>query len=176
MKRSKLTEGDASVLRCRAEALARPLTLDRDQVVLSFVVVRLGAERIGLPIESLWGAFYNVKLTPVPQAPRWLAGLAQVRGELISVAQLGHWFDAPYVAESGALAVLEGPRGLLGVLVDEVLGFVDFRQDQLSHELAATLGSTGRPIAAVSSDLVSILDAKRFLEDPRLIVDDRAEV
>ena len=175
MKRSKFAESDAATLRRRAVALARPLTPERDQGVLSVVVVRLGSDRVGLAMESLWGAFQSVKVTPLPQAPRWLAGLAQVRGELISVVQLGHWLDAPYIAESDAVAVLEGPRGLLGVLVNEVLGFVDFRQDQLSHELSARLGSAGRPIAAVSIDLVSILDTRRFLEDPRLIVDDRGE-
>ncbi len=175
-ERSRPREEDAALLIERAALLARPPVVDKVESVLDVVVVQVGSESIGLPSESVWGMFDDVRLTQVPGAPRWMAGLAQVRGELISVAHLSHWLGSSRSMESGVVAVLSDARGLLGMLVDAVLGFRDIQSEELSQELSAKATRPDGPFAAVTKDLVTIVDVRRLFSDPQLIVDNKGTV
>jgi purine-binding chemotaxis protein CheW len=172
-ERSRPIADDARLFSERAAVLARPLAAGKAESVRDIVVVRVGTEHIGLPSELVWGVFDDVRFVQVPGAPRWIAGLALVRGELVSVVHFSHWLGAPRASESRTIVVLSDERGLLGVVVDEVLGFRDIQSDELSQELSAKTSGETLPFGAVTKDLVSIVDVARFFGDPRLIVDHR---
>lgn len=171
LQRSRLNEGYASLFHERADRLAQPLDDTAKRSDREVVIVRVGRERVGIPTEALWGLFDNVKLTAVPETPDWVAGLAQVRGEIVCVMRFAHWLGARSTTTSQVVAVLNDARGLLGLLVDEVLGFLDVGDDRVSEELTAEAKLRHRPFSAVTKDHLFILDLQLFLSDPRLIVE-----
>jgi twitching motility protein PilI len=63
-------------------------------------------------------------LTPVPGTQPWLLGIANVRGNLVPVVDLGGFlFDSPTsVNERCRLLVVRQQGSLVGLLVDEVVG------------------------------------------------------
>ncbi len=141
-----------------------------EEVPTTVVLVRLGTERLGLPAQGMQGVYEDVKVTPVRGAPPWIAGVAQVRGELMSVVHLSRWLGQAATVDHPVVAVLAGKRGPLGILVDEVLGSHDVRRDDVSDLLTRQAHREKRPISAVTNDLVAVLDLERFLADPELVV------
>lgn len=171
MERSRASADAAPILARRARELARVEEVDSEgEVPTTVVLVRLGKERLGLPAQGMQGVYEDVKITPVRGAPPWIAGVAQVRGELMSVVHLSRWLGQAATAESPAVAVLAGKRGSLGILVDEVLGSHDVRRADVSELLTRQAHREKRPISVVTNDLVAVLDLERFLADPELVV------
>jgi purine-binding chemotaxis protein CheW len=147
------------ILRRRAERLAETKgegVLRRVDVQVA--LVGIGAQRVGIPAESLRELVPLPDITPLPGLPPWLLGIAQVRGELLGVVDLASIFGAAGEQPS-VLVVVEGAGGPLGLAVQSVLGFRDVYEDELSDEMGM---DPGRPIRAMTRDLVLLLDVERL--------------
>lgn len=97
------------------------------------VVFRLGDERLTVPIDAVEEILPFPQSTPVPGAKEWLLGLANVRGNLVTIVDLG-WFligtRTPVTARTRLILTrLQGRH--LGLVVDEVFGQRHFHTDDL---------------------------------------------
>ncbi|QGM47810.1 chemotaxis protein CheW [Methylocystis heyeri] len=54
----------------------------------TYFTVRVGAQIVGLPVDEVRTVFHPEKLTPVPLAPPEIAGLANLRGRIVTVLHL----------------------------------------------------------------------------------------
>ena len=175
MERSRPHADAEATLAERARQLARAEAAVVDQeVFLTVVVVKLGKECLGLPAHSTRGVYEDVAITPVLGLPPWIAGVAQVRGELMSVVHPSHWLGQPTTTERPLVAVLVGEQGLIGMLVDDVVGARDLLRSDISDLLTRQAHREQRPIDIVTNDLVAVLDVQRFFEDPDLVVGQKA--
>lgn len=164
-------ESHEQVLRKRALAVARvPEQLRPREVYAEFALVRLGREIIGLPAEHLLEIVSAPPITRLPGSPAWLPGIVQVRGELMSVVDLISLYGLQGRLEPAYLAMIGDQRGCVGLLADDILGYQAVLRNELASHLA-DLGSSDLPIMGVTRDLVLLLDARRLLEDGRLIVE-----
>lgn len=163
---------DEAVLERRARQLAAVPEKQADRRIAARVaVVAVGEERFGIPVDGLRGILRAPPIAQLPGMPEWLPGIVQVRGELMSVLDLGRWFQVTgRGAEPTFLAVVEGSRGALGLLVESVEGFREVGEDEIAQKLTAAPRAVGRPIRATTRDLVTLLDIERLLESPQIIV------
>lgn len=88
------------------------------------VVFRLGQHRLTVGITEVDEILPMPQATPVPGAREWLLGMANVRGNLVTVVDLG-WFlygsRTPITARTRVILTrLQGRY--LGLIVDEVFG------------------------------------------------------
>jgi twitching motility protein PilI len=88
------------------------------------VVFRLGAHRLTVGITEVEEILPMPQITPVPGSKEWLLGMANVRGNLVTVVDLG-WFltgtRTPITARTRLILTrLQGRH--LGLIVDEVFG------------------------------------------------------
>ena len=84
------------MLELRARALARqPESTAGDRAVLEVVVFRLGGETYALEITHVREVHPLRGLTPLPGVPPFVAGLVNVRGEILSVVDLRDFFGLP---------------------------------------------------------------------------------
>ncbi|GAB4168704.1 MAG: chemotaxis protein CheW [Wenzhouxiangellaceae bacterium] len=95
------------------------------------VVFRLGPHRLTVGIDEVDEILPYPVSTPVPGAADWLIGLANVRGNLVTVVDLG-WFlygsRTPVTARTRLILTrLQGRH--LGLIVDEVYGQRHFSRD-----------------------------------------------
>lgn len=76
-------------------------------------------------------------LTPVPGAKPWLCGVANLRGDLVPITDLGLFlgFDSPRRLDQSWVIVLEDSELPAGFCVDEVGEFRHFAPDEQHHAL-----------------------------------------
>lgn len=89
---------------------------------------RLGAYWFVAPRDDVREVVGPPPTTRVPNAQPWLAGLANVRGELLAVVDLGTFFGLPPPADPRGrrLLVLNSRSRAAGLLVDEIAGYRQF--------------------------------------------------
>ncbi|MDI1446059.1 chemotaxis protein CheW [Polyangium sp. 6x1] len=155
-------ESDAAreeIFRRRAERLAQAASDDGPRRLAARVaLVGAGAQRLGIPVEVLREIVPIPEITALPGLPRWLLGITHVRGEIVGVVDLASILGAGG-ERAGAMAVVEGAGGPLGLAVESVLGFRDIHEDELSAQMKA---DSHRPIQAMTKDLVAIIDVERL--------------
>lgn len=115
----------------------------------SGVTFRLGEARLACNIERIQEILTPPAATPVPGAKPWILGLANVRGSLMTLVDLG-WFlsgtPSNLTAHSRLLST-SMQKAPLGLLIDEVFGQRHFIEGEASDsELAgnSTLGGLVR--------------------------------
>ena len=160
-----------AVLEQRARELAKRIeATGPDDVWGTFVVLRVADDSFGIAAETLREIVPLPRVAPLPRTPAWLPGVIQLRGEAISVVDLARWFQVPGATSPRFVAVIAGTTGPLGLMVDEVLDVREVRREELAESFSSSQQSQGRPVAAVTRDLVSLLDHDRLTTHGDLIV------
>ncbi len=158
------------VLRSRAARLAAGKMggADARQIALEVALVAVGAERFGLPVAGLREILPLPKVARLPGMPPWMLGIAQVRGELVSVVDLGEWLGIEAGGKPTHLVLAEGEAGPIGLTADQVLGFRYVYSDELADADAAQRAK--RPVTAITRDLVTVIDLDRLVRSDGLMV------
>lgn len=159
------------VLEERARALAARRVDERREPLVTVVAVRAGGQLFGLPLSALAEVVPMRPIAHLAALPPWLPGLVQVRGELVSVLDLAHWFQVPGTPAPRSLALVSHRRRLLALLVDEVLGARVIYADEVAAELLRDHDARGRPVRTVTRDLLLVLEPERLFAHPDVVVD-----
>jgi purine-binding chemotaxis protein CheW len=98
---------------------------------MSTLAVRAGGAEFGLPAGRVREVLRPPPLTRVPFPPAGVRGVAQVRGTVLAVVDLGARLGMAPVAGAGRLVVVWGRgREAVGLLVESVVGLVDEAGDE----------------------------------------------
>jgi purine-binding chemotaxis protein CheW len=158
----------ARTLRARAHRLAAPPPADQRPDEIEVLLCRVGAEQYAVPLDALRGLQRAQGLTPVPCTPPFVAGLLNVRGELVTVLDLKVALDlgtASVALATSQVLLVEAPHGRVGLLVDDVLGVQQVSRDGLAASLS------GHDFAAgVAAGRTVLLAVDRLLGDARFEV------
>lgn len=137
------------------------------------VIFELGQTRCALPIDRVVEIGEVPKITPVPNVPSWLAGVANLRGDVLAVIDLCALVGLPPFDRErrrGRLLVVRssaGPKGEVaaGLWVDAVHGVSQLARtglappggpvdDALAALLEGVLVHEGRLLAAIDLDIL----------------------
>lgn len=97
---------------------------------------RVGDARLVAPLGVVREILTSPVLTRVPGAKSWMKGVANVRGNLLPVTDLGAFLSeqpTPMRRTTRVLVVSNGSIGA-GLLVDEVLGLKHFFEEEFSSD------------------------------------------
>lgn len=89
-----------------------------------YVLVHIEAERLAIPIEGLAEIGPMPAVTPLPNLPRWIQGIINQRGEIISVIDLRLLLQESGSEEADGkkkLAVLRNGTMKVGIGIDQVV-------------------------------------------------------
>ena len=105
----------------------------------SGVTFNVGGSRLACNIDRITEILPCPQATPVPGAKAWIIGLANVRGDLLTVIDLGRYLSGVRTPVTGTSRLLASSlnKAPIGLLIDEVYGqrhFLD--SDALPAELA----------------------------------------
>jgi purine-binding chemotaxis protein CheW len=156
-----------------AKLAAAAVTREVGAVVARIAVVQVSDQRFGLPVQWLREVLPAPPIAPLPGLPAWIAGLASIRGEIVSVVRLGALLDIEGSTETRNtrfLAVVEGREGPLALLVDAVVEFRDVAAQDIVSREEHIAGERGRPVRALTRDLVTLLDVEALLASDRIVV------
>ncbi|NTV10964.1 MAG: purine-binding chemotaxis protein CheW [Zoogloea sp.] len=165
-------------LRARAAALARPRVLETEGESLEVIEFLLASERYGIETVFVREVFPLAELTRLPGTPPFVLGIVNVRGEIVSVVDIRIFFDLPAagLSDLNRLIVLERRGMVFGVLADQVLGVTRLPAQGLQGGLPTLTGIRQDYLKGIAQDRLAILDGAKLLGDPRMVVDQSAEV
>lgn len=162
------------VLRDRAQVLARPIGVGPgtdDQV--EFLEFAVADERYGIETVHIREVATVNALTPVPGTPAFVGGVATVRGQILSVLDIGRLFDLPDFggAPPGKLVVLEGPDNMpVGILAAAIIGVRTVSPSEIETALPTLAGGRAAYLRGVDRTGVAILDGAALLAARDIIV------
>ncbi|MBI4495180.1 MAG: chemotaxis protein CheW [Chloroflexi bacterium] len=165
------TEDDTWVqrtLRERARQYARLAQQVEDGEKTEALLFRLGDETCAVELRLLRKVQLAKGLTPVPCTPAYVAGILNVRGEVVTVLDLANTLglgSARRSADSARVLLVELPGVRVGLLVDEVLGHRLIALDKLDRAFS------GRDFArGIAEAKIVLLDLEHLLAGGRLDV------
>ena len=142
------------------------------QEQLELVEFLLAYERYALELPYVREVYPLKELTLLPDTPAFLAGIINVRGQIVSIVDLKKFFDLP---EKGltdlnkVIIVNDGPMEF-GLLVDAVTGVRRIPLLEMQPPLPTLTGIHQEYLRGVTSQHLVILDAAKILADSRIIV------
>ena len=133
---------------------------------VSFIV---GEEQFGIPIEDVIEIGRVETITRVPSAPKFIRGVANLRGEIIPVIDLRTRFamEAQAATTQSRMLYIRSGSVKLGLVVDRVLAILELPQAQppppaiCSKRVSEYLAG----IAQYGDQVVLLLGAERFLTE-----------
>lgn len=167
------------ILRARARALAQePAPTVDVGAVIEVLEFMLAQEAYAL--ETCWiREVYPLKeLTPLPCTPGFVMGIANVRGRILSVIDIKKFFDLP---EKGltdlnkAIILQDGPMEF-GVLADQIIGARWLPLADIQAAPPTFTGVRSDYLRGVTGDRLIVLDAKKMLRDPSIVVDEEVSL
>ena len=113
-------------------------------------------------------------ITRVPGARPWIMGLANVRGQLLPVIDLKHYFGSGgTVAGRNTRVIVVNHREIpAGLIVDEVLGFRRFAEKEFNAEAPPTLVRCEHYLAGSfrrGSEAWPVLSLRMLVESPAFL-------
>jgi chemotaxis signal transduction protein len=158
-----------AVFEARARRLAQT-RLDQDTVGVEteMLVLRVGSDTILLPAASVLSISRLTKVTTVPGAPDVLRGLAQVRGALVPVFDIGPLIIGCFCEtdEASRLVTLGGNgHPDLTILVESVVDTTT-----IPEALIPPPADAPSPIAGLTQSGELVLDARALLASTHLTV------
>ena len=167
------------ILRERARQLARVVAPERGaEEHLEVVTFQLAHERYA--IESRWvrEVCRIHELTPVPGVPRFLLGVINFRGEILSVLDVKRFFDLPdkgLTDRTLAVIVRAGDMDT-GVLADLVFGLQELAADAFAPNLPTATGIRQEYVRGVTADRLILLDMPAILAGTRRQLEEASHV
>jgi purine-binding chemotaxis protein CheW len=162
-----------AVLRARAQALARPVgTAPAADDQIEFLEFAVANERYGIETAHIREVTTVTGLTRIPGVPAFIGGIATVRGQILSVLDIGRLFDLPDIggAAPGKLVVLEGGDMPVGILAAAIIGVRAVQPSEIETALPTLGGARAAYLRGVDRTGVAILDGAALLAAQDIIV------
>lgn len=167
------TEASREMLEDRARRYAtapeRTLLASEQIELLTF---ELDGERYAIESRFVREVLRTPDISPVPGAPPLLAGVTNLRGEILAVMDLGKDLGCPESETRTQWVIvlgLDAPE--LGIASDAVLEVTTLRTDRVLTPTRASLDSQRSWIRGITSDALTILEGRAVLDDPLLHID-----
>ena len=167
-----------SILRARAQALARPQARSSiDEASLEVLEFRLARERYALETRHVSEVYPLKNLTPLPSTPSFVVGIVNVRGRILPVLDLKKFFGLPEygLTDLHRIILVSGPELEFGLLADVSVGVRTIPASSLQPPLPTLTGIGAEYLQGVTVERLIVLDMERILRDPRILVNEEVE-
>jgi chemotaxis signal transduction protein len=155
----------------RAQKLAQTTESTHRTIEATVAVLVVGEQKLGVPAAELREIVPAPPVARLPALPPWLLGLAQIRGELISVVDTGRLFHSTEQTGPRFVAVIETSRGPVALAVDQVVGLRHLYADDIAESVHLGDADREQMIRFTTNDLVSVLDVERLVSNRNICVD-----
>jgi purine-binding chemotaxis protein CheW len=160
-------------LKARAAEYARlPVNRGSSSPTIEVITFMLGSEQYAMELHHIQEVIPLPELTTLPGTPKFVLGIINVRGQIISVIDLKTFFDLPQqgLTNRNRVIILHGQEMEFGILADEIHGISRMAADEIQTTLPTLTGVRQEYLQGVSKESVAILDAKKLLTDPKMII------
>lgn len=143
---------------------------------LQLVVFKLGKEEYGVDIAQVREIVRWQQITKVPQAPSFVEGIVNLRGQIIPIVDLAKRFSLmtgeASREESRRIVVVHIDGRAIGILVDGVSEILRIPTSQIEPPPPIVAGTMGadflRGVGKVDGRLIIILDLNRIFSQEEM--------
>lgn len=163
------------VLRERAQAIQKPIEwgekVGTDKIVLEF---QLAQERYALNALYVREVCLINELTPLPCTPNFVQGLINLRGDILAVIDLKHFFNLPPsgITNLNRVIVVQHQGLEVGILADDIYNERVVYLEELQHDVSSITQDNIEFIEGIDDDGLIVLDIKAILSSPKIVVDE----
>lgn len=137
---------------------------------IQIVIFRLGNEEFGAPINSVLEISRMMDITRIPQAPGFIEGMINLRGQVIAVIDLKRQFNflssRPF-PKTSKIVVVQVKEETFGLIVDDVPEVLRVPEGDIETAPEAIQSGIKRHyisgVAKVGERLIIVLDLARIL-------------
>ncbi|MCK9259596.1 MAG: chemotaxis protein CheW [Azoarcus sp.] len=162
---------------CRAifEARARALAVEpAAEPGAGFDALEFTLAREHYAIDTTWvREVYPLReFTPLPGTPSFVLGIIHVRGRVVSVLDLKRFFDlAPIgLSDLNKVIVLANETMEFGILADSIVGVRRLLRAEVQESLPTLTGIRADYLLGITGRREVVLDARKLLSDPAIVV------
>jgi purine-binding chemotaxis protein CheW len=136
---------------------------------IQFVVFRLAREWYGVEITKVKEVIKVEKITYIPSSPEHIAGIINLRGNVLSVTDLKRIFALPHeeLTEKTRIVAIESGIVETGLLVDEVAEAIEVPVSKIEPTLSTIAPEMAEYIEGqcrVNGKLIALLNGEKILE------------
>jgi purine-binding chemotaxis protein CheW len=163
------------ILHERATKLAKEAITVVSDDSINVVEFTLADERYALETCYVREVHPLVNLAEMPCAQKFVVGIINLRGEILSVIDLKKFFDLPEngLTDLNKVIVLHYGLMLFGILADSIVGVRSILKDVIQPTLPTLTGIRERYLKGVTSDRTVVLDGIKLLTDEAIIVNEK---
>lgn len=112
------------------------------------------------------------EFTPLPGTPDFVLGIIHVRGRIVSVLDVGKFFELPAsgLSDLNKVIVLGDGRMEFGVLADALVGVRRIPAADVQVPLPTLTGLRANYLLGITRQRQVVLDGERLLTDPAIVV------
>lgn len=167
-------EHAARLLDERARRLSKPLAAPLPAgAMLDLLAFELAGERYAIETRHVQEVVRAAGVTPVPGVPDVVAGLANLRGQILIVFDLRPLLGLATAdaTEASRIVVFGDAESGLGLVVDCASAVFRLPADDIQPTALADADAGGRLVRGVARDATIVLDGSALLDDSRLSID-----
>lgn len=169
------SELDRAMLDARAKRMGERVKQEDEEAKFQYVRFRLGAnERYGIPYRYLDEILPIPDITTVPCTPKYIRGVANYRGDLLTLIDLTELFRVtPSASTADAmLLVVKANGSRAGFIVDDIEGNDEFTANSLAARLPSAGVSNMDYVLGIHAGSITLLNLDILLADPALMVNE----
>ncbi|MDX1755520.1 MAG: chemotaxis protein CheW [Marinobacter sp.] len=162
-------------LRQRAQVLAQPGPPVETGELLDLQLFEISQETYGIETQYVVEVVPLRQLAAIPCTPDHILGIVNVRGRMVSVLDLRRFFELPFkgLSDLNSVVVIADEQMEFGLLTDRIQGSRVLPERQVLEPPSHLQGIRADYLLGVTADRWILLDGRRLLRDPRLVVEDR---
>jgi purine-binding chemotaxis protein CheW len=162
------SEAEIAILQARAERIANTQE-NKEGDAFSALVIMIGGEKYALPMDALMAVYEGYTIVSLPSVPPFVAGIVNVRGQILPVFDVAVLLGVASAAVKRALLIVSNAEFSLGLSVEAV------------GDVETVLVSSLQPVPTVLNHVylrnilpngTALLDLDAILNDPSLTVDE----
>jgi purine-binding chemotaxis protein CheW len=170
-------KSDAHILKKRADILAAARAEPEKKESMDTVTFFLADEPYGIELRFVREVLPLGPITFIPGLPAFIPGIIHVRGEILSIIDLGRLFDLRpgEAATGGYVLILSNPHMAFGVLADRIIGVRQIPIDTLHASVPTLTGVRAAYLKGIDESGTIVLDGEKLLTDETLVIHQTAE-
>lgn len=144
--------------------------IKRDHKTLEMVTFYLGGGLCGMDILRVQEINKLLEMTPVPLAPEYVNGILNLRGQIITIIDLGKrlGLSSTRLSDESRNIVVDSENEYIGLLVDRISDVVRADWDNVEQppaNIGGILGKFFEGVFKTENSLIGILDVDEVLKE-----------
>jgi purine-binding chemotaxis protein CheW len=139
-----------------------------------FILFAIEDAQFAIPLSNTLEVGHQPDITPLPNLPKWVLGISNIRGEIISLINFKAFLGIPSSGSKGErrFIIIHNQEIKVGIIVDRIMGILSidrsdgeiqsnpYRKGEIANYIQGT--------AVSGKNVTNILDIDRLLSSPRM--------